>query len=190
MNRSERLQQLSRDHIETVTRLRDFAGQMIDPSLDALQSPEIVDGTIRMFLNGILNFPQFIHFRGKRLSDYDKRFRNNIGNSLYRYGLHDFGMWVHEKWFKEKDAREATRTRVLQRNMEHFVESWFGGEETRPEPSWEELQKTHEAVMNGTDQEVYGLYASLFNGFQTSAIELFLEDTAPPEQSLRSYLLQ
>jgi len=51
----------------------------------------------------------------------------------------------------------------------------------------EKLQHTLDEIMNGSLNPVYPLYANLFNGLQTSAVECFVEDTTRPDSELKVY---
>ena len=88
------------------------------------------------------------------------------------------------------DLELRLRKRIIERNTQHFVEMWYGGKTPMPAPDWDALQQSHDMVMDGHAENIYPLYVQLVNGLQTSAVELMLEDTAPPDEFLNRFLLQ
>lgn len=185
---AERLRQLELAHLDEVNRMKDFAVQMVEPAIDSLGDKQRRSDAIMMFLNGILDVPEAIHFRGKTFASYDHRFRHNVGDGLYRFGLRQFGDWLKSNW--EGDMREWTAVRINERNVAHFMDTWYGGDDERPPVDWDALQRSHDALLTGHQEEIDPLYVQLFNGMQTSALELFLEDTSPGDDILNQFLLQ
>lgn len=187
-NRAEYFRQLEEQHAPEVQQMREFVAHVVPPAIAQLSDKNLRSNTILMFLNGILDAPHAIHFRGKTYADFTTEFRQSMGDSLYRFGLRQFESWLKENWAGKR--QEWTASRIADRNMNHFVETWYGGTEKKPQPNWEALQQTHELITSGQQGEQDPLYVRLFNGAQISALELFLEDTAPPDEVLNQYLLQ
>lgn len=185
---AEILRQLELAHLDDVNRMKDFAAHLVTPAIDVLSRSEQRKAAITMFLNGVLDVPEAIHFRGKTFASYNRTFRHMVGSGLYKYGYRQFGDWLHTNW--EGDMREWTAVRINERNIAHFLETWYGGEEEHPAPDWDSLQRSHDRLMSGQNSELDPLYTRLFDGMQISALELFLEDTSPADDVLNQYLLQ
>lgn len=188
MNRLERLQQLAQEHESTVSRMRQFASGVIDYPLNELAIPGEREYTINFFIGEMQKVPYLLHFRDKRLIDYSYVFLNQLATDLATNGAGGFGKWYKENW--EEVDKESTRGRILDRNMEHFVEAWYDTGNESLEPDWNALQESHNIVMSGKGQVFNNLYGSLYQGFKTSALECFLDDTLPRESQLRPYLLE
>jgi len=189
MGRAERIQHITEEHSEVIDRIRTFADGVIDPSINSLSFRYVRANAIQTFMYGLKHSPETFEFRGKSFAEFTSTFRENTSKELLTSGLKDSERWLLKHWFRGN--RTYIRPRIMDRNMSLFVSAWFREGANRGEPDWDAMQEAHDSiVINKQDEEVYGAYAALYNGFQISALECFVEDTAPPDIMLRHHLLQ
>ncbi|MFA6006020.1 MAG: hypothetical protein WC775_06100 [Patescibacteria group bacterium] len=183
----EELKQIGEAHKPVVDKMIEFVHRVAEISLKELETTEGVRGAIQMYLNGVAAYPDRVFLRGRTMRHYNFQFKQNLVRSVSQNGPGHFQKWIRR--FKTPAAREELIQRIVTLDVLHFVEAWYMSHSKMfPEPDWEKLETSHQKVLSGRISDVTQLYGALFYGIQAAAIEVFVEDTAPPDAELVMFL--
>lgn len=109
--------------------------------------------------------------------------RKTLVNEVLK-GYTSFGRWFNQRFVDNPEP--AVIDRIAEKNTRRFIEMWASLHRgSFPEPDWSELERSHELLRKGREDEgLHPLYILLFNGVQACAVEVYLEDSMPPGMDL------